>query len=99
LSLFTVGLIGLLVPLALVSLTVVGTIVATLHKEPWEDISVPLVVAWSIVAVLVLVTIVRSLSVIRQLPRPTGEASQRATAIEKQASASSTAFQGKHSDL
>jgi hypothetical protein len=96
---WAVGLIGLLVPLAVVSLTVVGAIVAVLNKQPSEDISVPLIVAWSIVAVLVLVTIVRSLSVIRQLPRPTGETPLRATAPEKHASASSAAFQGKHSEL
>jgi hypothetical protein len=93
------GLIGLLVPIVLVSLTVVGTIVAVLSKQPSEDISVPLIVAWSIVAVLVLVTIVRSLSVIRQLPRPAGETSPRATAADKQAAVSSIAFHGKSSVL
>ena len=91
------GLIGLLVPIVLVSLTVVGTIVAVLSKQPSEDISVPLIVAWSIVAVLVLVTIVRSLSVIRQLPRPAGEMSPRATAADKQAAVSSGAFRGESS--
>ena len=96
---WAVGLIGLLVPLALASLTVAGTIVAVVTKQPSENIATPLIVAWSIVAVLVLVTIVRSLSVIRQLPRPTGETPPRATAPEKQASAASTAFQDKHSEL
>jgi hypothetical protein len=93
------GLIGLLVPLAVVSLTLAGTIVAVLNHQPRENITVPLIVAWSIAAVLVLVTVVRSLSAIRQLPRPTGEAPPRTTLPERQAGASSTAFQGKHSEL
>jgi hypothetical protein len=91
------GLIGLLVPLAVVSLTVAGTVVAVLNHQAWENIAVPLIVAWSIAAVLALVAIVRSLSVIRRLPRPTGEA--RATAPEKQVSAHSTGFREERSEL
>ena len=84
------GLIGLLVPLGVVSLTVAGTIVAVQNHNPWQNIAVPLIVAWSIAGVLALVAIVRSLSVIRQLPRPTGD--MRAAASEKQGSVSSTGF-------
>ena len=94
------GLIGLLVPLALVLLTVVGTVVAVLNHAPWENIAVPLVVAWSIVAVLVLVTVVRSLSAIRHLPRPTAEVPPRAAPTpERQGGTPSAAFQGKRSVL
>ena len=89
------GLIGLLVPLAVVLLTFVGTLVAVLKHEAWENITVPLVVAWSIAAVLVLVVILRSLSVIRQLPRPTAETPRQSINPQQEAVASSTAFQGK----
>ena len=68
------GLIGLLVPLVVISLTVAGTIVAVLNLPARGNIAVPLIVAWSIAAVLALVAVVRSLSVIRQLPRPTPDA-------------------------
>jgi hypothetical protein len=93
------GLIGMLVPLALASLTVVGTIVAVVNLHPGDNITVPLIVAWSIAAGLVLIIIVRSLSVIRHLPRPTGETPPRANVQEKQPAASSTAFQEKRSEL
>jgi hypothetical protein len=93
------GLIGLLVPLAVVSLTVLGTIVAVLHKEPAADIFIPLVVAWSIAALLVLVAVMRSLKAIRQLPQPTRDKPLQAITAEKQASDSSAAFQGKPSRL
>ena len=91
------GLIGLLVPLVVVGLTVAATIVAVLNHSPWENIALPLTVAWAIAAVLVLVAVVRSLSVIRQLPRPTGET--RAPTPEKQANASSTAFREERMEL
>ncbi len=92
------GLIGLLVPLALVSLTVLGTIVIVLTSQTRENLAVPLIVAWSIVAVLMLVPIVRSLNVIRELPRPTADTPPRRTALEKHASAPSTEFQVKRSE-
>jgi hypothetical protein len=93
------GLIGLLVPLAVVLLTVIGTIVAVLNHHTWDNLTVPLIIAWSIAGALALITIVRSLSVIRQLPRPTGETPRQMHAPEKQVSASSTAFQGKRSGV
>jgi hypothetical protein len=91
------GLIGLLVPLAVVALTVVGTIVAVLNLERSQNVAVPLIVAWSIAGVLVLVAVARSLSVIRQLPRPTGET--RATVPAKQTNTSPTGFREERSQL
>jgi hypothetical protein len=91
------GIIGLLVPLVVVSLTVAATIVAALNQERWQNIAVPLILGWLIAAVLVLASVVRSLSVIRQLPRPTGET--RASPPEKHASALSTGFREERSPL
>jgi hypothetical protein len=93
------GLIGLVVPLGLASLTLVGTIVAVLNHSAGGDITVPLVVAWSLVAVLVLVTVVRSLGVIRRLPRPTGETPREALTLEKSAAAGRTAFEARPSEM
>jgi tRNA A-37 threonylcarbamoyl transferase component Bud32 len=64
------GAIGLFVPLVVVSLAVVGTIVAVLNRSPGEEMTTHLIVAWSIVAAVVLVVIVQSLKVIAQLPQP-----------------------------
>lgn len=93
------GLIGILVPLVLMGLTFGGTLVALLKHQPGEDITVPLVVAWSIAGVLVLITVVRSLGVIRQLPRPTADVPSRAPVQEKRASVLSTEIQGKRLEL
>jgi hypothetical protein len=93
------GLIGLLVPLALVTLTFAGTLVAVLNLQPSEKLMASLIVAWSIAGVLVLVIILRSLSVIRQLPRPTGETPTQAAALDKRPNGSSTEFQGKRLEL
>jgi len=71
------GLIGLFVPVIVVSLAVVGTIVAVLTRLPGEEMTTHLILAWSIVAVVVLVVIVQSLKVIAQLPQPTGDAQPR----------------------
>ena len=89
------GLIGLLVPLALVSLTAVGTIVSVVNLRPGDNITVPLIVAWSIAAGLVLVVVMRSLGVIHRLPRPTGEARPRPYAPDKEPGASSSAIREK----
>jgi hypothetical protein len=75
------GLIGLLVPITVISLAVVGTIVA-IHQRS-EDISAPLIVAWSIAGFIVLITVVCSLRAIRHLPRPSTEAQPRPTPLEK----------------
>jgi Ni/Fe-hydrogenase subunit HybB-like protein len=91
------GLIGLLVPLAVAGLTCAATIVAVLKQEYWQNIAVPLIVAWSIAAGLMLVIIVRSLTTIRQLPRPTAET--RATTPEKQVNVLSTGFREERSPL
>jgi hypothetical protein len=91
------GLIGLLVPLVVVSLTVAATIVAALNQERWQNIAVPLILGWLIAAVLVLASVVRSLSVIRQLPRPTGET--RASPPEKHSTTLSTGFREERSPL
>ncbi len=89
------GLIGLLVPLAVVLLTVIGTIVAIVQHRPGENITVALIVAWSIAAGITLIAVVRSLSVIRELPRPTREAPPQVALTDRHAYSSSTAFQEK----
>jgi hypothetical protein len=78
------GLIGLLVPLAVLFLTFVGTLVAVLSRQTQENITAPLIVAWSIAAVVSLVTSLRGLSAIRQLPRPGGEQVSGPTTLERQ---------------
>jgi hypothetical protein len=93
------GLIGLLVPLAVVLLTVICTVAAVLNRQSWENITIPLIVGWSIAGLLTLVTILASLNVIRRLPRPTEETPRAATVPDRQANASSTAFQGKPLEL
>jgi len=93
-------LIGLLVPIVLVSLAVAGTIVAILYHHPGESIGGALIVAWSIAGVMVLVTIVLSLNAIRRLPRPSGDApSTRTSAFEKRADAASAEIQEKRLEL
>jgi uncharacterized membrane protein len=93
------GLIGLLVPIVVVSLAVAGTIVAVLNHGPNESIGGALIAAWSIAGVLVLVVIVQSLKVIHQLPRPTPGASPRDPSPEKRAGSSSAEFQEKRLEL
>lgn len=85
------GLIGILVPLVVILLTVVGTLIVVLNHR--ENITVPLITAWAIVAVLALVAIVRSLNVIRQLPRPAADRPPASGSLEKPRSSDSTAFQ------
>jgi hypothetical protein len=65
---WTAGLIGLIVPIVVVSLAVAGTTVAVRYHAPGEDITTPLVVAWSIAALIAVVVVVRSLIIIRQVP-------------------------------
>ncbi len=79
------GLVGLLVPLAVVALTVTGTCVAVVNHQSGESIAIPLVIAWSIAGGIVLVAVVLSLNVIRQLPRPTPDAPARTAALNKTA--------------
>jgi hypothetical protein len=93
------GLIGILVPITVLVLTFAGTIVAVLNRQATDNLRDPLAIAWSIAAVIVLVTVVRSLSAIRQLPRPTGEPPQRTPFLEKPAAGSSSEFQGAHSEI
>jgi predicted Ser/Thr protein kinase len=76
----TAGLIGLLVPVVVVALAVGGTIVAVLYHAPGADIVTPLVVAWSIAAVVAVVVTVRSLSVIRGSSLPADDVPARARA-------------------
>jgi hypothetical protein len=92
------GLIGLLVPIALVLVTAVGTLVVLLTLDR-EGLFVPLIVVWSITGVLVLVAVVRSLNVIRHLPRPSGETPPRAINLEKPNGGSSERFQEKRPEL
>ncbi len=93
------ALVGILVPVAVLALTFAGTIVAVATRQPGGNIAGPLIVAWSIAAVLVLVPVVRSLGVIRQLPRPTPDAPPRTPDLEKRASVSSTRIQEKSLEL
>src|SRR5207249_1771104 len=58
-------------PTVVVSLAVVGTIFAILYAQ--GDILIPLIAAWSITAVIVLVTVLASLNVIRQVRRAQAE--------------------------
>ena len=62
-------MIGLVVPIAVLSLAAAGTAVAVLNRKPWENIVPPLIVAWSIATVIVLVAIVTSLNVVAQVRR------------------------------
>ncbi len=92
------GVIGLVVPIVVVVLTFVGTVIAlSLHRE---GIAVPCIIAWSIAGILVLVVSVRSLGVIRQLPRPTPDARAPAkTGMDRGVPGSSTEFHEKRLDL
>jgi hypothetical protein len=93
------GLIGLLIPLAVVALAVIGTIVAVIHR-PGEAIAGALIVAWSIAAAICLVTIVLSLHTIRQLPRPAGETPPpRVAGPGRRGDRSSEEYQEKHLEL
>jgi predicted Ser/Thr protein kinase len=76
----TAGLIGLIVPVVVVALAVAGTIVAVVWHGPGEDITSPLIVAWSITAVLAVVVVLRSLNVMRRLSLPPGNETARARA-------------------
>ena len=94
------GLIGLLVPIVLLALTVAATIVAMLHDwGPWQSIAGPLITAWSIAAVIVLVTVLWSLHVIRRLPRPSADGPARGAGPGKRADSSSAEFQEKRLEL
>jgi hypothetical protein len=92
------GVIGLVVPIVVVSLTGAATIVAVIFLHE-QNITVPLIVGWSIAAVIMLVAIVRSLNVIRSLPRPTADTPPRPSAPEKRDGTSSAAFQEKRLEL
>lgn len=93
------GLIGLLVPLVVASLTVAGTIVAVLHHEPGESIGGTLAIAWIIAGLLMFAAIVGSLTVISGLPRPSGDVQQRPALPGGQADSSSAEFQEKRLEL
>jgi hypothetical protein len=90
------GLIGLLVPLAVITLAVIGTIVAVIYR-PDENIGGPLIAAWSIAAGLALVTIILSLNTIRRLPRPTSDVPARAPG--KRGDSASAEFQERRLEL
>src|SRR5262249_15784980 len=95
------GVIGLVVPVVVVVLAVARTIVGVLHHEVGENIGGPLMVAWSIAALIMLVAILRSLSVIRQLPRPSADAQPRAPGRERPADGApgSAEFQERRLEL
>jgi hypothetical protein len=93
------GLVGLLVPIVVVSLAVIGTIIALQKRSPGEHIAVPLIVGWSIGGAIVLIAIVCSLHVIRRLPRPTSEPQPRVNGQENPTDARSTDFQKKPLEL
>jgi hypothetical protein len=93
------GVIGLVVPLAIILLTVIGTIVAVLHHEPGENIGGPLIVAWSIACGLSTIAIVLSLQTIRRLPRPSGDAPPRSADVGRRGDRGSEEFQEKRLEL
>jgi hypothetical protein len=93
------GLIGLLVPIVVVSLAVVGTVIAISKLSPGDDITVPLIVGWSIAGGIVIVAVGGSLNAIRRLPRPTADTPQRPAALEKRPDSSSTDFHKKPLEL
>jgi hypothetical protein len=93
------GVIGLVIPVVVVSLAVAGTVVAVVYREG-ENIAGPLIVAWSIAAAICLVTIVLSLHTIRRLPRPAGEVPPaRAAGTKRRGEPGSEEFQEKRLEL
>jgi hypothetical protein len=93
------GVIGILVPIFVIALAVIGTIVAVLHYESNVNIAVPLIVAWSIASGLALVTIVASLHTIRRIPRPSGDTPARSASRALRGDSSSPEFQEKRLGL
>ena len=93
------GVIGLVVPIVVVALTTAGTIVAVIFREPNENLVPGLTIAWSIACLIVLVAVLRSLSVIHHLPRPTGDAAPRVAGRDRRADSSSAEFHEKRLEL
>jgi hypothetical protein len=91
------GVIGLVVPLAVILLTVIGTIVAVVKEAP--NMTVPCIVAWSIASGLSMVAIVLSLTTIRRLPRPSGDAAPRPAAGGRRGDRGSEEFQERRLEL
>ncbi len=84
------GLVGILVPIAVLAVTLAGTIVAILNSKMGESHLVLFITAWSIAGVIVLTAVVQCLGVIRGLPRPSVETSPRGISTEKQMSSTSS---------
>jgi hypothetical protein len=93
------GVIGLVVPIVVVSLTGAGSIVAVIFRESGENLVGPLIAAWSIAAFITLVTVVRCLGTIRQLSRPTTDTSPRQPAAGLHKVPGSSEFQEKRLEL
>jgi hypothetical protein len=93
------GLVGLMVPVVVVTLAVIATIVAVLHRAPNENLVPGLSIAWSIAGIIVLVAVLRSLSVIRQLPRPTAEKQPRVPTRDRRPDSASSEIQEKRLEL
>ncbi len=93
------GLIGLLVPIVVLALTLIGTIVGMNWRQPGDNITVPLIVAWSIAGGIVVVAVAGSLHTIRRLPKPTPEAQSRPDSPGKRLEPSSSDFQRKPLEL
>ncbi|HEX5271712.1 MAG TPA: serine/threonine-protein kinase, partial [Gemmataceae bacterium] len=72
------GLIGLVIPILVVSLTVLATAVALVDRRPNEDPVPPLIVSWSIAAAVVLVVIMASLNVVGQARQSPAERDKHA---------------------
>jgi hypothetical protein len=92
------GVIGLVIPIVVIVGAVSGTVVAIIFLHG-ENFAGPLIAAWSIAALISLVTIVLSLRAIGHLPRPTAEAMPRAPAPQKRLDSSSSEFQEKRLEL
>jgi hypothetical protein len=92
------GVIGLVIPIVVVSLAGASTIVAVIFLRG-ENIAGPLIVGWSLACGLSAVAILRSLHTIRDLPRPSADVSPRRSVVRKDGDPGSGEFQEKRLEL
>lgn len=92
----TAGLIGILLPVTVLALTFAGTLVVVLNGL--ENITLPLIAAWTIASVFALVIVLRSFQVIQQLPRPSADPPVSGSR-ENLSTSESTRFRGKSLEL
>jgi cbb3-type cytochrome oxidase subunit 3 len=92
------GVIGLVVPIVVVSLDGASTIVAVIFLRG-ENIGGVMIAGWAIACGMSLVAIVRSLHTIHHLPRPSGDVSPRPAVVGKPSDAASGEFHEKRLEL